>query len=97
MKEREMLSSAEVNVALMRTMNDAFLDKIRAAGKEDERWQDRGRELVKLSEIGKKMPDEWIDKNRLLYHKNQLYIPEDENLQTEIAQACHDSLVAAHL
>jgi len=41
-KEREMLSSAHVNAALMRTVNDAFLDKIRVGGKEDERWQDQG-------------------------------------------------------
>jgi len=39
MKEREMLSSTHVNAALTRTMNDAFLDKIRMAGKEDEKWQ----------------------------------------------------------
>ena len=38
MKERKMLSSTHVNAALTRTMNDAFLDKIRMAGKEDEKW-----------------------------------------------------------
>jgi len=31
-KEREMLSSAHVNAALTRTMNDTFLNKIKAAG-----------------------------------------------------------------
>jgi len=96
MKEREMLSRAHVNAALARTMNDAFLDKIRTAGKEDEKWQDRGRELVRLRESRKKMPDEGIEKDGSLYYKNRLYIPEDEALQTEIAQGCHDSLVAGH-
>ena len=57
-KEKEMLSSAHVNAALTRTMNDAFLDKISMAGKGDEKWQNRGRELVMLREGGKKMPDE---------------------------------------
>ena len=66
------------------------------AGKEDEKWQDRGRELVRLRESGKKMPDEWIEKDGLLYYKNRLYIPMDEALQTEIAQGCHNSLVAGH-
>jgi len=93
MKEKEMLSSAHVNAALTRTMNDSFLNKIRVAGKDDERWQDRGRELIRLRESGKKMPDEWIEKDGLLYYKNRLYFPEDEALQTEIAQGCHDSLV----
>ena len=59
MKEKEMLSSVHVNAAVTRTMNDSFLDKIKVAGKEDEKWQDRGRELVRIRESGKKMPDEW--------------------------------------
>ena len=50
MKEREMLSSTHVNAALTRTMNHAFLDKIRIAGKEDDKWQNRGSELVMLRE-----------------------------------------------
>jgi len=48
MKEKEMLSSIYVNAALTRTINESFLDKIRVAGKEDEKWQDQGRELVRL-------------------------------------------------
>jgi len=96
MKEKEMISSAHVNAALTRTMNDSFLDKIRMAGKKHEKWQERGRELVRLRESGEMMPDEWIEKDGLLYYKNRLYIPEDETLQMEIAQGCHDSLVAGH-
>jgi len=95
-KEREVLSSAHVNAALTRTMNDAFPDKIRVAGKEDERWQNWGCELVILRAGGKRMPDEWIEKDGLLYYKYRLYIPENEPLQTEIAQGCHDLLVAGH-
>jgi len=91
-----MLSSAHVNTARTRTMNDTFLDKIRAAGKDDGRWQNRGRELVMLRQGGIKMPGEWIEKDGLLYYKNRLYIPENEALQTEIAQGCHDSLVVGH-
>ena len=51
MKEKEMLASAHINAALTRTM----------------RWQDRGRELVRLREGGKKIPDEWTEKYGLLY------------------------------
>jgi len=39
-------------------MNNSFLDKIRVAGKEEERWQERGRELVRLRERGKDTPNE---------------------------------------
>jgi len=89
-KEREMLSSTHVNAALTGTTNDAFLDKIRVAEKKDERWQDRGRKLVIIREGRKKMPDEWIEKDGLLYYKNRLYIPEDEALQTERGQGSHN-------
>jgi len=77
-------------------MNDSFLDTIRLAAKEDEGWQERGRELVRSRESGKKMLDEWIEKDGLLYYKNHLYIPDDEALQNEIAQGGHDSIVAGH-
>jgi len=94
MQESEMFLSAHVNAALVATMNDSFLEKIGVAGKENEKWQARGRELVRLRGGGKKMPDEWIETDGLLYYKNGLYIPEDEGLQTEIAQGCHDWVVA---
>jgi len=51
--EKERLSSTHVNAALTRTMNHSFLDKIRVAGKEDEKWQERGGELVRLRASGK--------------------------------------------
>jgi len=54
MQEREMLSSIHVNAALMRTMNDSFRDKIRVAGKDDEKWQNRGREPDYAKRRGKK-------------------------------------------
>jgi len=96
MKEREMLSRTHLNAALTRTMNHSFVDNIRVAGKEDEKWQNRGREWIMLREGGKSMPDEWIEKDWLLCYKNRLYLHENEALQTQIAQGCHHSLVAGH-
>jgi len=97
MKEREMLSSAYVNAALMQMMNDAFLDKIRVASKEDGRWQEGGCELVRLRESGEKVPNEWIEKDGLPYYNDRLDIPAEKSLKTEIAQGCHDWLVAGRL
>jgi len=96
MKEKDMVSSPQVNAALTRTMNDSFLATITEAGKEEERWQERGSKLVRLSEIGKMRQKEGIEIDRLLYYKNRLYILEDETLQTEITQGCHDLLVEGH-
>jgi len=61
-----MLSSTHVNGALTQMMNESFLEKIRVAGKGDQKWQERGREQVRLRESGKMMPDEWIEKDGLL-------------------------------
>ena len=77
-------------------MTHSFLEKIGVAGKEDEKWQGRGRELVRLSQRRKDMPNEWIEKDRLLYYKNRLYIPKNQTLQTEIAKGCHNTLVAGY-
>ena len=85
MKEREMLSSTHVNSALTRPMNDSLQDKIRVAGKKDEMWQEWGRELDRLRESGKMMPDKWIEKDGLLYFKDRLYIPQEKALQSDIA------------
>ena len=95
-REEVLLSSEMVNAAITRSMNGTFLNQIREAGKEDSKWLERGRELVRQKESGEKMPDDWTESDRLLYYKNRLYIPESEALQTEIAQSCHDSRVAGH-
>jgi len=65
MQEKEMLASAQVNAALTSTINNTFLDKIKVAGKEDRKWQERGGELVRLRESGKWMPNEWTEDNKL--------------------------------
>jgi len=77
-------------------MNNSFLEKVRMAGKEDEKWQERGGELGRLRESRKKMPNEWKEKDGLLYYKNWLYISEKESPQTAIAQGCHDTLMVGH-
>ena len=66
MRAGEMLSSAHVNAAPTRTMNNSFLDKIKVGGKEDETWQERGHELVRLRERGKEMQNDWEEKDGLL-------------------------------
>jgi len=43
------------------------------------------------------MANEWLDMDGLLYYKKRMYIPEDEALQTEIAQGCHDLIAAGQL
>ena len=48
LEEEEMLSTAGVNAALAQVMNEAFLDEVRVAEKQDDKWTERGKELAML-------------------------------------------------
>ena len=48
--EITMRSSAMIAAIGMQTMDDSFLDRIRTAGKEDDTWMERKRELSQLKE-----------------------------------------------
>ena len=95
-QEVTMLSRAMIATVQMQTMNDSFLDRIREAGKEDETWAERKGELSRLKERQEPLPKNWELENGLIYFKNRLFIPSDEELLTEIAKGCHDSKVAEH-
>ena len=95
-QEITMLSRAMIATVQMQTMNDSFLDRIREAGKEDEAWAERKGELSRLKESQEPLPKNWELENGLIYFKNRLFIPSDEELLTEIAKGCHDSKVAKH-
>ena len=76
MRERETLSTANVNAAMTQTMNASFLKKIKMGGKEYEKWEERGSELVRLRESGKKRRNEWIEKSGLQYYEIDCTSPE---------------------
>jgi len=40
------------------------------------------------------MPNKWMEREGLLYYQNRFFIRKDQWLQADIAQGCHDSLVA---
>ena len=80
----------------MQTMDDSFLDRIRAAGKEDDTWMARNKELHVLKERREALPKHWELEDGLLYYKGRLFILSKEELLTEIEKGCHDSKVAGH-
>jgi len=77
-------------------MDDSFLNRIRTAGKEDDTWTRRKRELSQLKEKRQTLPKHWELEDGLLYYKNRLFIPSNEEILTEIAKGCQDSKVAGH-
>jgi len=82
-----------VAAAQMQTMDETFLDMIRLAGKEDEEWSRRKEEIATLKRAEKATPKNWELVEELLYYKDSLYIPAVEEVQTDIAQGCHDSKI----
>jgi len=94
--EVTMLSSAMIAAIQMQTMDDSFLDRIRAAGKEDDTWTTRKVELSQLKEKRETLPKHWELEDGLLYYRGRLFIPSKQELLTKIAKGFHNSKVAGH-
>ena len=91
-----LLSNAMIAALQMQTMDETFLDRIRMAGKEDDTWTERKGELSRMEERNEQLPKNWELEDGLIYYKNRLLIPLNEQLLTEIAKGCNDSKVAGH-
>jgi len=61
-----MLSSAMIAAIQMETIDDLFLDRIRAVGKEDDTWTARKGELSQLKEKRETLPKHWELEDGLL-------------------------------
>jgi len=91
-----LMSSAIISQVEMKGFEADFIATVGAASEMDPEWTAQKRELEKLENKGKEFPKNYTKKDRLLYYKNQLYIPNREGLQTTIAKGCHDWQVAGH-
>ena len=91
-----MLSNAFFAAVHMQTKDESFLHKVRMAGKENDSWLSRNEELGRLREKNETLPKCRNMEHRLLYYKDRLFTPANEDLLTEIARGCHDSKVAGH-
>ena len=82
-----MLSNAIIAAIHMQTMDESFLNRVRMAGKEDDSWLARKEELSRLKGNNEALPKQWDMENGLLYYKDRLFIPANEDLLTEIQKA----------
>ena len=80
----------------MRKYNVEFIERVHEASKQDQDWQERKTELNQQKKHGLQVPKHCDIIDKLIYFKNRLYIPNDEELQTMIAKGCHDSQIAGH-
>jgi len=91
-----LLSNAIIAKASLRKFEEDFLSSVKEAAMEDEHWMRRKEELETLTREEKELPKQWSISEGLLYYKDRLFIPDNENLQTLIAKSCHDSKIAGH-
>ena len=95
-KGQTLLSNAIITKANLRKFEEGFLLSVREAAEMDESWKLRKKELENLKEKRKELPKQWSISDGLLYYKDRLFIPNNEDLQTLIAKQCHDSQIAGH-
>jgi len=95
-KGQVLLSNTIIAKANLKGFEADFLAKVREMAEEDLAWMQRKEELESLKEKGKELPKQWSITNGLLYYKDRLFIPSNEDLKTLIAKGCDDSQVAGH-
>ena len=85
-----MMINAVITKVGMRKYNTEFIERIHEASKQDQEWQERKKELRELEQNCLQLPKHGQIIDELIYYKNGLYIPNNEELQTQIAKECHD-------
>jgi len=94
--EQVMVSSMTISKIVLTNYEPSLIAKVVRAGSEDQEWCEKKVELNQRISLGQALPKNWQLKDGMLYFKNCLYIPDDDELKMEIAKGCHDSQVAGH-
>ena len=95
-KGQVVLSNTITTKANQKGFEADFEAKVREMAEEDLGWRQRKEESESLKEQGKEFPKQWSISDSLLYYKDHLFIPANEDLQTLIAKEYHDSQIAGH-
>jgi len=95
-KGQVLLSNAIIAKASLIKFQEDFLSSVIEAAREDENWMRRREELETLRKEEKELPKQLSIAEGLLYYKDRLLIPDNEDLQTLIAKGCHYSKIAGH-
>ena len=90
-REVTMLSNAIIGAVQMQTMDESFLSRVRMAGKNDDTWTKRKGELSRMKEHNEQLPKNWELENGLVYYKNRLFIPSNEDLALSLIEICCSS------
>jgi len=83
-EDRLMMTRAVITKVDMRKYNADFIEKVQEASVDDQDWQKRKREMVRLKEAQLPIPTHWQEIEGLLYYKNRLLIPNHEPLRRQL-------------
>jgi len=83
--EQVMVSSLTISKILLTNYEPSLIAKVVLAGSEDQEWCERKVELNQRISLGQELPKSWQLKDGMLYFKNCLYIPNNDEPKTEIA------------
>jgi len=95
-KEQVLLSKVIIAKASLRKFEEDFLSSVKEVAMEDENWMRRKEELETLTKEEKELLKQGSISEGLLYYKDRLFIPDNDDLQTLIAKSCHHSKIAGH-
>jgi len=95
-KGQVLLSNAINATASLRKFEEDFLSSVKEAAMEDENWMQRKEELETLTKEEKELPKQGSISEGLLYDKDRVFIPDNEDLQTLMAKGCHNCRIAGH-
>jgi len=95
-KGHVLLSNTIITKANLQGLAAYLLAKVHEMAEEDLGWMQRKEQLESLKEKEKEWPRQWSITYALLYHKERLFIPANEDLPTLIPKGCPHSQVAGH-
>jgi len=84
--EQVMVSSMTISQIVLTNYEPSLITKVVRAGSEDQEWCERNVELNQWISLGQELLKNWQLKDRMLYFKNRLYIPNNDELKTKIAK-----------
>jgi len=79
-KGQVLLSNAIIAKASLRKFEEDPLSSVKEAALEDDNWMRRKEELETLTKEEKELPKQWSISQGLLYYKDRLFIPDNEDL-----------------
>ena len=95
-RNKLMMTNVVITKVDIRKYNTEFIERVHEASKQDQERQERKTELREMEQHHFQLPKHWQIIDELIYYKNRLYIPNKEELQTQIGKGCHDSQIAGH-